>query len=93
MEVKRFDIMSVAKIMAVLYAAIGVLLGALFTFISVIGLAVAGGAGMGIGGLVFGIGAIIIFPVFYGVMGFVFGALWAFVYNFIASRIGGIKFE
>jgi hypothetical protein len=35
----------------------------------------------------------ILAPVFYGVMGFVFGALTAWAYNLVAQRIGGIRLE
>jgi hypothetical protein len=35
----------------------------------------------------------VILPVFYGVMGFVFGALGAFLYNLMAKWMGGIQLE
>ena len=35
----------------------------------------------------------ILAPFFYGGMGFVIGALMAWVYNMVAKRIGGIKIE
>jgi hypothetical protein len=35
----------------------------------------------------------IIFPIIYGVMGFVFGALSAWAYNLIANWVGGIEVD
>ena len=45
-------------------------------------------------GLMFGGGMffVIFLPIMYGVMGLISGGLSAVVYNFIAGRIGGIKF-
>jgi hypothetical protein len=39
-----------------------------------------------------GIGFVVVVPVFYAVMGFVFGALGAFIYNLLAKWIGGFEF-
>lgn len=44
-------------------------------------------------GLMFGVGAIIILPLFYGVVGFVVSAIGAAVYNVIASVTGGIEVQ
>jgi hypothetical protein len=35
----------------------------------------------------------ILAPVLYGVMGFVIGAISAFIYNLIAKRLGGIEIQ
>jgi Transmembrane domain of unknown function (DUF3566) len=42
-------------------------------------------------GLMIGFG--ILMPVFYGVMGFIFGVIGAAIYNLIAGWIGGIEVE
>lgn len=42
-----------------------------------------------IGGLVFGLFA----PIFYAVMGFVMGAISAFLYNLLAKWVGGIQVQ
>ena len=39
----------------------------------------------------FGAGALLV-PVFYGVMGFVFGVIGAAIYNLVAKWTGGIEF-
>jgi hypothetical protein len=40
-----------------------------------------------------GVVAIVAFPVIYGVVGFIWGAVGAAVYNLLARRIGGVKVE
>jgi hypothetical protein len=83
--------MSCAKTMGAFYGVVGLLV---IPFLLIAGLAsfVAGKGGNtleGIAMVVFGIFA----PVFYGGLGFLFGALGAWVYNQIAKRLGGIQIE
>jgi riboflavin transporter FmnP len=42
-------------------------------------------------GVIFGIGAIVIFPIMGFIGGLLQGLIFAVVYNFLAPRIGGIK--
>ena len=44
------------------------------------------------GGL-FGVGAVIIFPIMYGVLGAIGAALTALFYNIIAGMVGGLQIE
>lgn len=44
-------------------------------------------------GLLFGVGSVIFLPIFYGVLGFVFGLLTALLYNLVARFVGGIEVE
>ena len=37
--------------------------------------------------------AVIILPVVYGILGFVMGAITAFVYNLISGWVGGVEME
>lgn len=46
-----------------------------------------------VGMMAFGVGFAIFMPVLYAVMGFVFGALGAVIYNVIAKWVGGIEVE
>jgi hypothetical protein len=86
---KRVGPFSCAKVSAVLYGLIGLIVGALFSLIAVVGSAV-GDSSMG---FLFGAGAIILLPLFYGALGFVSGALMAWLYNVIVGWIGGIEIE
>ena len=94
-RVKRFDVLSVAKIAGLCYAAIGLLLIPVFLLFSIMASTAAkqqGGMPAGIGAM-FGVGMAVMAPILYGVMGFIMGALGAFVYNLISGWVGGIEVE
>jgi hypothetical protein len=96
MIIKRISPMSCAKVSGLLYAVIGLLIGACLTlFITTLGSLIPQEEQQmsGFVGMLFGAGAIVILPIFYGVLGFVGGAIIAFVYNFIAGWTGGIEIE
>ena len=52
-----------------------------------------GGMAAGGGGIVFGLGFMIAVPIVYGLIGFVFGAIGALIYNLFAGMVGGIEIE
>lgn len=88
---KRIDPTSLAKLQAVVGAALGLIVGALVS----VGFLAGGGtmASMGVMERAFGLAAIVAFPLVYGLVGFVAGAVGAVVYNAAAGRMGGISFE
>lgn len=43
--------------------------------------------------MLFGVGAIIAVPVFYGIMGFIGGIIMAMLYNLTTGLIGGLEIE
>lgn len=91
---KSMGVMSCAKIMGATYAAMGLIFGALASLISVVGVAIGHNApGGAIAPLVFGVGAVIFLPIFYGVVGFVGGAIGALIYNFMAGIVGGVELD
>ena len=90
-HLRSVGVLSSAKIFAVVQAAIGVLIGFLFLLIGVIGAALAPERQkLGMIGIVV---IAVLMPVFYGVLGFVLGAVWAFVYNLAAQTIGGLVLD
>lgn len=98
MVIRRFGIWSVAKLYGALLAAMGLLIGAIVALASMIGGASGGfgadaPASAGPLAMMFGVGAIIFLPVFYGVLGVVMGAIMAGLYNLVAGLIGGIEME
>ena len=94
-EIKKIDSISLAKIyglsMAILGLVIGVVLGFILFFVSSFvgtdrSFAPFLAPGMGILGFIF-------MPVLYGILGFFVSGLSGFIYNFLASWVGGIKIE
>ena len=96
--VKRIGPGSAFKVGLVLYGILGLFLGCMMALISMVAGSLTGMAGadasltkmMGIG---MGFGAIIIFPVLYGVIGGIFAALGAAVYNLVAGWVGGLEVD
>ena len=84
MIIKRIDPMSFAKIFAVIYAAMGLILGVLFALFG----SLFGRAGAG-----FGFASIILFPILYGVIGFIATAIMALIYNAAAGSVGGMQID
>ena len=89
MVLKRIGPFSCAKISGLLYGLIGLIVGLIFSMIALVG-ATIGGSGSN---ALFGVGAVIILPIFYGGLGFVGGALTAWLFNLVASWIGGLEVE
>ncbi len=95
--IRRLGVLSVAKLQGTLYALLGLLAGAVFALFSLFGAALGSSLGSGhqgsIFGAVLGVGAIVFFPVVYGLLGFVVGLLAAALYNLVAGITGGIEIE
>ena len=99
MRLNRIGVGSAAKISGALYGAMGLIFGGIFALFALVG---AGFAGMAAEqgeaipafvGPLFGVGAIVLFPLLYGVMGVVTGAVGAALYNLFARMIGGLELE
>lgn len=93
---KRIGVMSLAKFQAVIMAIFGFIVGLFMALLfAVLGSITrpygAYSASDPFSGL--GFAVIIVFPIMYGIIGFIFGAITAFLYNVIAGIIGGIELE
>lgn len=95
MTVKRIGVLSLAKVMGVLYGGLGLIVGSIFTFFALVGSAIgmASGEKEAILGLIFGVGAIIIMPLVYGTIGLIAGLLVSSLYNLAAGLVGGVELE
>ncbi len=91
-QITRIGVLSLGKIFGILYAFFGLVLGALMSLVFLVSGAMVGDTG-GVMGFLFGAGAIITLPIFYGIMGFISGILMAIPYNMIANWIGGLEVE
>ncbi len=98
MTIKRIGVFSLAKLQGVILAVLGLVIGIPLGLIMMIfgaALMTQGGEAAAGGGVGLGLGLfyMIMLPVMYGVMGFVFGAITALVYNVASGFIGGLEFE
>ena len=101
MTIRRFGVMSVAKVYGLLTFIFGLIFGVIYgLFLILFGAAMTAASSEGInaaaGGVstvALGLGIMIGLPVFYGILGFVMGAISALVYNILAGMVGGIKFD
>lgn len=96
MVIKSVKPLSVAKVAGVLYALIGLIAGACFSLLGVALSSFASNSDNHLPpmlGAMFGAGAIIILPIVYGIFGFIFALIGAFIYNIVAGIAGGIEIE
>jgi len=95
MVITKVNALSVAKVAGVLYAGMGLLFGALFSLIGMAGVGnlLAGSEGAGFASMLFGVGAIIALPIFYGVLGFIVSFIAALLFNVASGLTGGIEIE
>ena len=96
--VKRVGPGSAFKIGLVMYAILGLLLGIFMAFISMVAgtlgsLGESAAPGAKLLGFGMGFGAIIIFPIGYGVIGGIFAAIGAVIYNLVAGWVGGLEVD
>ena len=92
MIVRRVSPLSVAKISGVLYAIFGLIAGCFISLFSLVGSAFAP-KDAGLPGMLFGVGAIILLPIVYGLLGFIFSLIGAALYNLIAGWVGGVEID
>lgn len=89
--VKSVGVLSAAKIMGMIYACIGLIFVPFFLLIGVMS-SMAGQDKLPFAGI-FSVGFALVMPVFYGVMGFIGGAIGALLYNLFARWVGGIELQ
>lgn len=93
-ELKAVGVLSCGKISGVVNAIMGVVIGSFLAIISALGLMFEGPSGApNLPGFIVGIGSIVFMPFFYGIFGFIFGIIGAFIYNLTASFFGGLEYE
>jgi len=99
MTIRRFGVFSVAKMYGLLMLIFGLIIGIIYGLILILfgaTISAAGGRDAAMGGastVVIGIAAMIGIPIFYGILGFIMGAIGALVYNALSGIIGGVKFD
>jgi hypothetical protein len=83
--------LSCAKVTGLLYLILGLIFGACLSLVSLLGF--AGGTYSPLQGIFMGVGAIVMLPIFYGVLGFLGTLLMAALFNFAAGITGGIDVD
>jgi hypothetical protein len=89
---KRVGPGSAFKLGMAVYGLIGFLIGVLFALLSMLGAALAPPE-FGAFKVLFGIGAILFMPLCYGIIGGIFAAIGAAVYNLVARWVGGLEVD
>ena len=80
-QVVHVSVLQSSKVMAVLYLVLSLPM----VLIMAIPTMMAGGEGISLAMLIFA-------PIIYTVVGFIFTAIGAWIYNLVAARIGGFEF-
>ena len=104
MMVKRIGVLSAAKMYSLVGFGIGLIVGVIYGLIVMMfGAAMmmsssgtsssSAGAGAGASGFIIGLLIMVGFPILYGVMCFVAGAIGALIYNTAARIAGGVELE
>jgi|SRR5450631_1810530 hypothetical protein len=96
-RIRSVGVLSCAKMLGILYGCMGLLfipfalVGGLATMATQQATGGNGAVGAISGAVLLVLG--ILAPFLYGAMGFVFGAIGAWIYNLIAKRLGGIEIQ
>lgn len=90
-RLKRIAPLSLGKILAVLYGAMGLLAAPVFLLVSAAGS--MSGQKEALPAVLGGVVGAVLAPVFYAVIGFLTGVVGAFLYNLTARWLGGLEVE
>jgi hypothetical protein len=90
MVVNRVGPVSCAKIVGLLYVILGLVVGGI---VSLIAATLGFAPGREPGNPIFGMAAVVVFPVLYGVVGFVTTLIGAWLYNGLAGLVGGVEID
>jgi hypothetical protein len=93
MTIKRVGPLSCAKIAGTLYAVLGLVVGIFVSLAALVGAFASNRGDAGGLGVLFGVGAVVAIPVFYGCIGFVGTLVMAGLYNALAGALGGIEVD
>ena len=89
--VKSVGVLSVAKILGLIYACMGLIFAPVLLLFGMLG-SLLGQDKNPFAGMV-GVTLALLIPVIYGAMGFIIGAIGALLYNLFAKLVGGLELE
>lgn len=87
-RVKKIGVLQTSVISAIIFFFLSLVLVLPMLLITGIAGGFSDNMGFAFGGII-----MIFMPIIYGIMGFLMTALWCWIYNVIAKRIGGIEVE
>ena len=93
MVITRVGPLSLAKITGLLYVIVGLVFGAFISLAAMVGGFASDDGAAGAMGALFGVGAIILLPIFYGCVGFVMTLIMAWLFNVAAGMVGGVEVD
>ena len=93
MVITRVGPLSCAKIAAALYAVMGLIMGAIFSFVAAAGAFAGASQDTPMFPMMFGAASIVFFPIMYACFGFVGSLIAAALYNLLAGAVGGIELD
>lgn len=94
MVINRVNPLSAAKLAGTLYAILGAIFGAIVSAFALAGgMSASDEPGAAVLGAFFGVGAVILLPIFYGVLGFLMTLLMAALFNMTARIVGGLTID
>ncbi len=92
MILKSISVRSAAKLAGLLYVLMGLVIGAIVSLVALLGLSVSGNTEEQ-AGFLFGVGAVVFIPVFYGVAGYIGTAIATALFNLVAGWAGGLEID
>ncbi len=90
MVIRRLGPLSCAKVVGLVYLILGLVFGACLSLISMLGF--AGGTNSVLQGM-FGVAAIVVLPIFYGLLGFLGTLIMTSLFNLVVGITGGIEVD
>lgn len=95
MIIQRVGIMSLARLLAAIYGLFGLIWGIVFTVGALVGFGISEEVAKTASwlGPFFGVGAVIVVPVVYAIMGYLSGLVAGWAFNNAAETMGGLHVE
>ena len=93
MIIRRIGPLSFARLSGMLYAIVGLVLGGIFSLVALAGGFASDTAGAAGVGAIIGVAAVVVFPILYGLLGFVMTLIAAWLYNVAAGVVGGVEVD
>ena len=93
MVINRVGPVSVAKVALIIYGILGLVFGGIISLFALAGSMIADQSGSRSLGALFGVGAIVILPICYAVIGSIGALIMTGIYNLAARAMGGIEVD